>query len=309
MGESVILCNGEGGVGVQAAVDTLARTGSALDAVEAGIRVVELDPAVRSVGFGGAPNILGEMEFDASIMCGSTLQTGAVGALKNYVHAISIARQVMKYTPHVMLVGEGAERFAAETGESRGEVLSAEARADFDHWIKQNIPEKARADWPDVPLAPRIPRSMNPRAEHGTTAFLVRTENGNFAGGVSTSGWAYKYPGRLGDSAVIGAGLYVDNRNGAAACTHTGEMTIRCSTSRSIVLYMKKGATVAEACHEALRDLEALKGGYLGPVVMHAMDAGGDIYVLSTGNADAIPYWFWREGTDRIEPGRSVVIR
>jgi beta-aspartyl-peptidase (threonine type) len=307
MGEAVILCNGEGAVGVQVAVDTLARTGSPLDAVEAGIRIVELDPAVRSVGFGGAPNILGEMEFDASIMCGSTLQTGAVGALKHYVHAISVARQVMKCTPHVMLVGEGAERFAAETGENRSEVLSAEARADYEHWILQNVPREIRAHWPEVPLAPMIYQTVHPRTAHGTTAFLVRTENGNFAGGVSTSGWAYKYPGRLGDSAVIGAGLYVDNRYGAAACTHTGEMTIRCSTSRSIVLYMKKGATVAEACHEAFRDLEALKGGYIGPVVMHAMDVDGNPYVLSAGNADAVPYWLWKEKSNKIELGRSVI--
>lgn len=307
MGEAVILCNGEGAVGLQTAVDTLAGTGSALDAVEAGIRVVESDPSVRSVGFGGVPNILGVMECDASIMCGATLMTGAVGALKHYVYAISVARQVMKRTPHVMLVGEGAERFAAEAGENRSELLSAEAQADYAHWIKQNVPEKVRAQWPNVQLAPLIYQTVHPHNAHGTTAFLIRTENGNFAGGVSTSGWAFKYPGRLGDSALIGAGLYVDNRYGAAACTHTGEMTIRCSTSRSIVLYMKKGASVAEACYEALRDLESLKGGHLGPVVMHAMDVDGDLYVLSTRNADAVPYWFWKERSNEIELGRSVV--
>ncbi len=306
MADAVILCNGEGGVGLQTAVDTLARTGSALDALEAGIRVVESDPSVRSVGFGGAPNILGEMECDASIMCGDTLMTGAVGALKHYLHAISVARQVMLRTPHVMLVGAGAERFAAETGECRSDLLSDEARADHERWLLQHVSEKERAHLTELELAPLIPRTMDPAAAHGTTIFLVRTEKGNFAGGVSTSGWSYKYPGRLGDSAVIGAGLYVDDCYGAAACTHTGEMTIRCSTSRSIVLYMKKGAAVAEACHEALRDLEHLKGGYLGPVVMHAMDAEGGHYVLSRGSRDAVPYWCWKQGTNRIAQGLSV---
>lgn len=309
MREAVILCNREGGVGLQTAVDTLARTGSALDAVEAGIRVVERDPTVRSVGFGGAPNILGEMECDASIMCGDTLQTGAVGALKHYLHAISVARQVMKRTPHVMLVGEGAERFAAETGESRSELLSDEARADYERWIQQHVSEKERAYWPDLELAPIVHKTVNPETAHGTTIFLIRTDKGNLAGGVSTSGWSFKYPGRLGDSAVIGAGLYVDDRYGAAACTHTGEMTIRCSTSRSIVLYMKKGAAVAEACHEALSDLEHLRGGYLGPVVMHAMDAYGNHYVLSKGSADVVPYWFWKEGANGIRSGSSVACR
>jgi len=309
MAEAVILCNREGDVGLQTAVDTLARTGSALDAVEAGIRVVERDPAVRSVGFGGAPNILGEMECDASIMCGATLQTGAVGALKHYLHAISVARQVMKRTPHVMLVGEGAERFAAETGETRSELLSDEARADYERWILQHVSEKERTQLPDMELAPIVHKTVSPDISHGTTIFLVRTGNGHLAGGVSTSGWSYKYPGRLGDSAVIGAGLYVDDRYGAAACTHTGEMTIRCSTSRSIVLYMKKGATVAEACQEALSDLEHLQGGYLGPVVMHAMDAGGDLYVLSTGSKEALPFWFWKEGTNDLWRGRSVACR
>jgi len=309
MREAVILCNREGGVGLQTAAETLARTGSALDAVEAGIRVVERDPTVRSVGFGGAPNILGEMECDASIMCGATLQTGAVGALKHYLHAISVARQVMNRTPHVMLVGEGAERFAAEAGETRTELLSDEARADYARWMAQNVGEKDIAHLPDLKLAPIVHKTVNPDAAHGTTIFLARTGNGSLAGGVSTSGWSFKYPGRLGDSAVIGAGLYVDDRYGAAACTHTGEMTIRCSTSRSIVLYMKKGASVSEACQEALNDLEHLKGGYLGPVVMHAMDAAGDLYVLSTGSKEALPYWFWKEGTNELRTGSSVACR
>jgi L-asparaginase len=272
-----------------------------LDAVEGGIRVVELDPKVRSVGFGGAPNIIGQMECDASIMCGASLRTGAVGALKNYFHAISVARQVMERTPHVMLVGEGAEIFAAEIGEGKGNLLSEEAKADYERWLKDHVSPEVLSKWPNVPLASLTPLSANPGAAHGTTVFLVRTNEGNLAGGVSTSGWAYKYPGRLGDSPIIGAGLYVDNRYGAVACTHTGEMTIRAGTSRAIIAYIKKGATLQEACHEALDDLWALKGGYLGRVAIHAIDSGGTPYVVSLGLESSMPYWFWTEGMKDVE--------
>jgi beta-aspartyl-peptidase (threonine type) len=303
---AAVLTNGEGGVGIQRAVDTLANNGSALDAVEAGIRVVELNPSVRSVGFGGAPNVLGEMECDAAIMCGATLCTGAVGALKNYFHAISVARKVMDRTPHVMLVGEGAAIFAAEIGEKKGNLLSDEAKADYEQWLKDHVPPDVLMRWPDVSLASLIPGSTDSSTVHGTTAFLVRTNDGNFAGGVSTSGWAYKYPGRLGDSPIIGAGLYVDNRYGAVACTHTGEMTIRAGTSRAVIAYLKKGATLPEACHESLDDLRALKGGHLGPVVVHTMDAAGTPCVVGMG-LDKSHYWFWGEGVTGIERRNAVI--
>jgi beta-aspartyl-peptidase (threonine type) len=303
---AAVLTNGEGGVGIQRAVDTLANNGSALDAVEAGIRVVELNPSVRSVGFGGAPNVLGEMECDAAIMCGATLCTGAVGALKNYFHAISVARKVIERTPHVMLVGEGAAIFAAEIGEKKGNLLSDEARADYEQWLKDHVPPDVLTRWPDVSLASLIPGSTDSSTVHGTTAFLVRTNDGNFAGGVSTSGWAYKYPGRLGDSPIIGAGLYVDNRYGAVACTHTGEMTIRAGTSRAVIAYLKKGATLPEACHESLDDLRALKGGHLGPVVVHTMDAAGTPCVVGMG-LEKSPYWFWAEGMTGIECRNAVI--
>lgn len=304
---AVVLTNGEGGVGIRTAVDTLVNKGTALDAVEAGIRVVELDPKVRSVGFGGAPNVLGEMECDAAIMCGASLRAGAVGALKNYFHAISVARQVMERTPHVMLVGEGAAIFAAEIGERKGNLLSDEAKADYEHWVREHVPPDVLTRFPNVPLAPLILPSSDLRTAHDTTIFLVRTNDGNFAGGVSTSGWAYKYPGRLGDSPIIGAGLYVDNRYGAVACTHTGEMTIRAGTSRAVIAYIKKGATLEEACHEALNDLLALRGGHLGPVVVHAIDTSGKPYVAGSGLEKSMPHWFWAEGMKEVECRYAVI--
>ena len=305
MAVPIILANGEGGVGVQTAIEALRAGFGPLDALEAGIRVVELDPGVRSVGFGSPPNLLGEMECDASVMCGDTLRTGAVGALKEFFHAISVARQVVERTPHVLLVGEGAHRFAGEIGEERGNLLSEEAGEAYERWLREHIPPGALVHWPTVPLAPLLWPSAKPETAGGTTCYLVRAADGNWAGGVSTSGWAYKHPGRLGDSPIIGAGLYVDNRFGGAACTHTGEMTIRAGTARAVVAYMKKGASVSEACHEALDDLSHLRGGYLGPVVLLAVDREGTPCVASIGLENGAPYWFWQGGMPAPECRRS----
>lgn len=303
---SVVLANGEGGVGVQTAVDAIRSGRPVLDAIEAGIRVVELDPSVRTVGFGGAPNVLGEMECDASIMCGESLRTGAVGALKDYFHAISVARQIMERTPHVMLVGEGAAMFAAEIGERKGDLLSDEARADYERWIQEHVPAELITRWPQVPLSPVLWPSANPETARGTTCFLARTNHKNWGGGVSTSGWAYKHPGRLGDSPIIGAGMYVDNRYGAVACTHTGEMTIRAGTARAVIAYLKRGASPEEACREGLDDLRTLKGGHLGPVVVHVLDREGTPFVASIGLQDSTPFWFWREGMEKVECRQAI---
>lgn len=297
----IVLANGEGAVGMPVAIESVRSGHTALDAIEAGIRVVELDPAVRSAGFGGAPNILGVMECDASIMCGATLRTGAVGALRDYFHAISVARQVMERTPHVMLAGDGATRFAAEIGERKGELLSDEAKADYENWIRAHVPAALLDAWPRVPLSPAVSPSAHSETAKGTTCFLARAQDRNWGGGVSTSGWSYKYPGRLGDSPVIGAGLYVDNRYGAAACTHTGEMTIRAGTARAVIAYLKRGASAEEACREALDDLRFLKGGYLGPVIVHVMDREGTPFVASVGLKDSRSYWFWQEGMHKAQ--------
>jgi L-asparaginase len=303
----VLLANGEGGVGVPAAVAALAGGSSALDAVEAGIRLVEADPRVHSVGFNSPPNLLGEMEFDAAAMCGQTLRTGAVGALREHLHAFSVARQVLERTPHVMLVGEGAARFAREIGEPEAEVLAAEARTRHHRWLEEHLSPEQRAAWPEVPLIPVVWQTANSARTGGTTVFLARSAPGHWGGGASTSGWAYKYPGRIGDSAIIGAGLYIDDRYGGAACTHTGEMTIRAGTARAIVAYLKRGASLGEACAEAIDDLRALRGGHLGPVVVHAVDRYGQAQVVSTGLPDGAPYWFWCEGMPQAELRRSVV--
>jgi beta-aspartyl-peptidase (threonine type) len=250
--------------------------GTAIDAVEAGIRLVEANPDDHTVGYSGYPNLLGEVELDASIMNGRTLESGAVGALKNYPHPISIARKVMEDLPHVMLVGAGAERFAAEMGFSQQDLLTDEAHDIWEKRLQKDMPadtfshlqeERELREW--VRLA------TDPERAKGTVNFIAQDARGDIACGVSTSGWAWKYPGRLGDSPIIGAGNYADNRYGAAACTGMGEMAIRGSTAHSIVFYMKMGLSLMEAGKRAMEDLNDLGGRFLSAMRIITLDKDG----------------------------------
>ena len=306
----IVLGNVLAEVGMPAAVKSLQEGQSALDAIEQGIRPVEANSKVKFVGRGGDPNLLGVMECDAAIMDGANLNSGAVGALKEYLHAISLARRVMDELPHVLLVGEGASRFAAECGMEQTEMLTAAASADHRKWLEEHVPADVLARWPDVPLAPHTWPSANPANARGTTVFVAIDERKNIAAGTSTSGWSYKYPGRLGDSPIVGAGLYAHNQAGACVCTHTGEMTIRANTAASVVRYMKAGASVGDACGDALDDLRELKDGYLGPVVIHAIDRQGAHHVVSTCAEEETPmFWLWTSELGKIERRKPVVVR
>ena len=217
----IVVTNNEGTSGVPVTARLLAEGAAALDAVEAGIRLVEEDENVRTVGRGGWPNLLGEVELDASVMDGTTLRTGAVGALKGFLHPVSVARQVLERLPHEFLVGEGAARFAAEIGAEAGELLMPHARDAWRRWFETRSARKRahvarRADGGAVP--PRH-RSGGRPGHHGLPR---QRRRGDIAVGTSTSGWGWKYPGRLGDSPVIGAGAYADTRYGACACTGVG---------------------------------------------------------------------------------------
>lgn len=306
---ATILTSHEGFCGIEESMSVLRNGGTALDAMERGIQMVEDDHRARTVAFGGAPNILGAMECDASMMDGGNLSVGIVGAIRGCRHPISAARRVMEVLPHVMLVGEGASRFAREMGLESSSLLSEEAKAAYEDWISNNLSVEQRSNLGSIPLAPFISFETRSDLSKGTVTFLIRDTDGRLYGGVSTSGWAYKYPGRLGDSPIIGAGMYVDNRYGGAACTHTGEMTIRVGTARSVVLYMKQGATVQEACHEAVVDLKELKTGYLGPVIIHAIDRDGEPYVVTTGGDEGDQYCLWREGMANYEECTPVLVK
>jgi beta-aspartyl-peptidase (threonine type) len=257
----IIIASSNGDIGLPAAWDILQNGGTALDAVEAATRIVEDNPADHSVGYGGYPNLLGEVELDASIMEGTTLRAGAVGALKGYRHPISVARRVMEELPHVMLAGAGAARFAAEIGMPHEDLLTAEADHTWREGIAGRLPEAFR-DAQGAIIADLLGRATHlatdPERVAGTVNFIARDRAGRIASAVSTSGWAWKYPGRLGDSPIIGAGNYADDRYGAAACTGWGELAIRASTARSVVLYLKHGYALEDACREAFRDLGAL---------------------------------------------------
>ena len=271
----IVVASRNGRVGILAAVEVLRAGGSAVDAVETGIRLVEDNPEEHSVGLGGLPNILGQVELDASIMRGSDRMAGAVGSLRGFRHPISVARQVMESLPHVLLVGAGAERFAAEMGAERGELLTEEAER---IWAEKQAllpPEIAAGLQNGADLAPWVAYLTDPVRSRGTVNFLAQDAHGEICCGVSTSGWFNKYPGRLGDSPLIGAGGYADNRYGAAACTGLGEMAIRAGTARSLVLYMKMGMSVQEAGQQAMRDLDELGGNYLSDMNIIALDAQG----------------------------------
>lgn len=255
----IVVTSANGIVGIRHAMEILRGGGSAVDAVEAATRLVEANPDDHTVGYGGYPNLLGEVELDASIMDGRTLRAGAVGALKGYKHPITVARKVMDELPHVLLVGEGAARFAAEMGFTHEELLTDEAAAVYRQGVEGTLPEAKRGDWLSGGIEGNLARlariAADPERAAGTVNFIAQDRDGNLACAVSTSGWAWKYPGRLGDSPIIGAGNYADNRYGACGCTGWGELALRCSTAHSVVLYQRLGFGLEQACRQAMRDL------------------------------------------------------
>ena len=303
----IIVASANGRIGIETARRVLEEGGSALDAVEAGVRAVEASPQCHTVGYSGYPNILGQVELDASIMDGKTLTSGAVGALQGFRHPISVARRVMERLPHVFLVGDGAARFAREMGFRPEELLTEEARETWLKRLRRDFPDLNAADLASAPdLWRRVIIATDPERAGGTVNFLAMDGEGNIAGGVSTSGWAWKYPGRLGDSPVIGAGLYADNRYGAAACTGMGEMAIQAGTARSLILYMKMGMSLEEAGREAMADLNDLGDRYLGRMNFILLDRAGRCGGFSS--AAGTRYIYWRTGmTEPQEAPRTVI--
>lgn len=291
----MLLANAEAWPGFDTTVELLKQGGTAIDAMVSGIGKVEREARVRSVGYGGWPNMLGEMEFDAGVMDGSTRQVGAVGAVPATLPVSALAHEVMKHLPHVMLTGAGARRFATERGFAVDEVLHPDSKRVWWERLQEEMSPAQLAAFPDIPLAPLSNTITDPERVRDTTVFLGRDASDNIGVVTSTSGWAWKYPGRLGDSPIPGAGFYADSRYGAAACTHTGEMTMRCGTSRSIVLAMRLGHTLEDAIKLAVEELAELKTGFLAGVVIHAIDAGGNHQVLNYRCDEEIRYWYWDE--------------
>jgi L-asparaginase / beta-aspartyl-peptidase len=292
----IVVASENGRVGIGAAVEILRDGGSALDAVEAATRIVESNTADHSVGVGGYPNILGEVELDASIMEGTTRRAGAVGALRGYHHPISVARQILEALPHhLFLVGDGAARFAHERDFDPADLLTPDAEAAWRREIGKltaGMPEHEAVIGGRQPLAELTRLATDPEKIAGTVNFIALDNGGRIASAVSTSGWSFKYPGRVGDSALIGAGNYCDDRFGACGCTGLGEWAIRAGTARSVVSALEYGRPLDEACRRAMADLRSipLPPG-IDPIMnLIAIDAAGRHAGFSTA-AERIYVW------------------
>ena len=238
-----------------AAFARLKAGGSLIDAVEAGGMVPEADPDNHSVGYSGYPDCDGHVTLDAVIMDDAG-GVGAVAALEDTVHAISVARRVMEKTPHTFLVGAGATQFARDQGFPKVDLLTPEA-------------EKAWRDWLRTSQYRPVANSENARAprgvrggalDHDTIGLLARTADGRLAGACTTSGMAFKMRGRVGDSPQVGAGLYVEAGIGAATSTGLGEEVTRVSGTARVVASMRAGLSAQAACEEVVRHIARLRG-------------------------------------------------
>jgi len=266
----------------RAAWKILSKGGKALDAVEAGVRVTESDLTNRSVGIGGRPDRDGHVTLDACIMDEQS-RCGSVAFLEGIAHPISVARAIMDKTQHVMLVGEGAKKFALEQGFETAKTPLPEVKKDWKKWREENK---------DLFVKPRINHE-----NHDTIGMIAMDKKGDFSGACTTSGWAYKLHGRVGDSPIIGAGLFVDNEVGAATATGLGEAIIRIAGSHTVVELMRHGYSPQKACEEAVKrilakhkDLTNLQCCFLaidkeGNIGSHSVYAGFN-YALKTASDD-----------------------
>jgi len=215
--------------------ETLSKGGSSLDAVQNGVMLIEADPDIHTVGLGGYPDRDGHVTLDACIMDGKTANAGSVGCIEHILHPVKVARLVMEKTPHVMLVGEGATQFALEQGFKKTNLLTPDAEKAWKKWLKT-------AKYKPV---------INIE-NHDTIGMLALDQDGNLSGACTTSGVAWKMHGRVGDSPIIGDGLFVDNEVGAATSTGLGEAVMKTCGSHTVVEMMRQGHNPTEACKIAV---------------------------------------------------------
>jgi N4-(beta-N-acetylglucosaminyl)-L-asparaginase len=263
----------------------LAAKGRALDAVEAGVRVPEADPSNQTIGYGGLPDRDGHVTLDACIM-DEFYNCGSVMALEHITHAISVARLVMEKTPHIVLAGDGALQFALANGFKKENLLTPASEKAWKEWLKtakyepvMNIENKLfDKDHDPMPGGPN---------NHDTIGMLAMDAKGNLGGACTTSGMAFKMHGRVGDSPIIGAGLYVDNEVGSATSSGVGEEVIRIVGSHLVVELMRQGLSPENACREAVqriikRNPEKAKNIQVGFVALNKKGQYG-AYALQKG--------------------------
>ena len=272
----------------EASIKVLKKNGSALDAVEAGVRVTEADAENQSVGLGGRPDNEGNVTLDACIM-DSDGNAGSVAFLQNIKHPISVARKVMEKTDHVMLAGKGAFEFALKNGFKKENLLTEQSRKGWLEWKKDN----------------NIKDSWGPNDDHDTITSLAQDNDGNLSGACTTSGLAYKLHGRVGDSPIIGAGMYVDNEVGAAGATGMGELVMKTCGSFLVVELMRQGYSAMEACNEAVNRIVKQEGGKTKLQVGYiALGKDGSIGYSSIQKG--FQYALYKDGVNKLHDVKSI---
>ncbi len=276
---------------LEAAWNVLVEGGYALDAVEQGVHIPEADPDDRSVGLGGHPDRDGRVTLDACVM-DERFRCGSVAALEDILHPVSVARKVMEETPHIILVGEGARQFALEQGFETTNLLTEQSEREWREWAATNGHR---------PAINRERRDMPTEDDHDTCGMIALDWQGRLSGACTTSGLAYKLRGRVGDSPIIGAGLYVDGEIGAATATGHGEEMIRTAAAHTIVERMRGGVAPQEACQQAVEHIRRVtpndpaeiqagllaldeKGNFGGYAIQRGFN-----YVVALPEADAEP--------------------
>lgn len=260
--------------------------GSLLDAVEKGINVPEDDPNVTSVGYGGLPNAEGVVELDAAIMDGTRHRAGAVCSLRSIRNPISVARQVLERTIHTTLAGEGAFRFALQIGFRPEQLLTPESLKKWQEW-KAN--PKKESYW------------LKPPDNHDTIGFVAADGKGHVVSGCSTSGLAWKIPGRVGDSPLVGCGVYADDHVGAASATGNGDVMTNYCTSVSIVHTMARGAAPQDACVELMNHIARTDPKNREEFIcVIAIDPQGRVGAAQMNENSRFQYALWRGGESRL---------
>lgn len=296
---------------VSIGMEKLKETGSALDAVEFGIRAVEDDPLADSVGTGGIPNIEGVDELDASFMVGNTRRCGAVTGLTMTQYPISVARKVMEVCPHVMLSGDGARRFARAVGFPEYQPLTDRAITKWKDLREKLIgvmngtvaPEEYTKtlgyDSHLVDLGKGIELMVRAGQikEIGTVGTLCLDAGGMIVAGTSTSGWALRLPGRVADSSVIGAGTYA-NPSGASSCTGLGEIAIRHSLTRAVCDLLEEGYEPTEACETVLKKMLRNDPEVHVIIALIALDKNGQVGGATT--KASFSYQYQRIGENKM---------
>src|SRR5579862_1021559 len=260
--------------------------GSLLDAVERGINVPENDPAVTSVGYGGLPNEDGIVELDAALMDGTRHHAGAVASLRNIRNPISVARKVLEKTHHTTLAGDGAFQFALKMGFHAEQLLTPES---LKKWMDWKADPKRKDFW------------TKPTENHDTIGMVATDGKGHMVSGCSTSGLAWKISGRVGDSPLVGCGVFADDNVGAASATGDGDLMTNYCTSVSIVHYMARGMTPQEACEELLTHMAVTDPrNKTADACVIAINKKGEVGAASMRSGYRLKYALWKDGQSQL---------